>query len=423
MIWEVDQPERTLDGLDAAGRPDPAYAAALGLRPAPYGRRALAFVCDLAIWTLLQLPLWLGAVPLLAKLLTGSISPYGFVNHPDFVLAVVMASVSVALMLVYAILQWVLHGTRGMTIGKSLTGIRSVNVRTLEKPRVGAVLLRLLIVAAAGIVPVVGTVVILASPTFDPQERGRGLHDRATRIWLVDIRRGLNPYDEKRMRVARKTVKAEPVPERADRPSLATPTVPGAHPDYRPGTRISAGVLGAMRSTDAATPPATSPSLAGASPLSGADAGIVAAPPGREAPGAAGGQASTPPTAAPPAPVRRRPLQTPAPAEALVLGLRFDTGDTVPVARAVVLGRDPDDAASPGAHPARLADPTRSLSKTHAVVRPVEGGLEVVDRHSTNGSGIIRRGVEELLSAGAPVIAREGDTVRFGDRHAEVVRL
>ena len=67
MIWEIDQPESTLDGLDAAGRPDPAYAAALGLLPAPYGRRVLAFVLDLVFWTLLQLPLWLGAVPLLDR--------------------------------------------------------------------------------------------------------------------------------------------------------------------------------------------------------------------------------------------------------------------------------------------------------------------------------------------------------------------
>ncbi|MFS0868091.1 RDD family protein, partial [Microbacterium sp. 179-B 1A2 NHS] len=300
MIWEIDQPESTLDGVDAAGRPDPAYSAALGLLPAPYGRRVLAFVVDIAIWTLLQLPLWLGAVPLLLKLATGSISPYGFVNHPDFVFAVVMAAVSVALMLAFALVQWILHGRRGVTIGKAMTGIRSVNVRTLERPRAGAVLLRFLLVGAAGLLPAVGTIVILVSPTFDPQRRGRGLHDRATGVWLVDIRRGLNPYDEKRMRIARKSVKAEPLPERAQRPSLATPSDPTSHVDYRPGNRISAGVLGVGRAPDAA------PAAADAAP---------AAAPAAPAPGVIDGApdfAAAAPAAAAPASPAPASLATPA---------------------------------------------------------------------------------------------------------------
>ncbi|MCO7203177.1 RDD family protein, partial [Microbacterium sp. CnD16-F] len=277
MIWEIDQPEDRPDGVDAMGRPDPAYAAALGLVRAPFGRRSLAFLLDILIWAFLQLPLWLGAVPLLLKLATGAISPYGLVNHPGFVLATVMASITVALSLAFLIVQWVLQARRGLTIGKGFTGLRSISVRTLEKPGAGAVLLRALIVGLAGVIPVIGTAVILASPTFDPQERGRGLHDRAARMWLVDIRRGLNPYDEKRMRIARKTVKAEPVPERPERPSLATPTRPGARPDYRPGNRISAGVLGVNRGSDG-RPAATEDAAASAAP------GVIDAAPGLATP-------------------------------------------------------------------------------------------------------------------------------------------
>ena len=199
MNWEIDERDHAIEGVDAAGRPDPAYAAALGLLRAPFGRRALSYACDVAIWVALQLPLWLGAVPLLLKFATGSISSYGFVNHPDFVLGVVTATISVALSLAFVVIQLVLHGRRGLTIGKAITGIRSVNLRTLERPGLGAVLLRCLIVMAAGIVPVVGPVLILLTPTFDRDGRGRGWHDRATGIWLVDARRGLNPYDEKRM--------------------------------------------------------------------------------------------------------------------------------------------------------------------------------------------------------------------------------
>lgn len=435
MIWEIDQPEDRPDGVDAMGRPDPAYAAALGLVRAPFGRRSLAFLLDILIWVLLQLPLWLGAVPLLLKLATGAISPYGLVNHPGFVLAAVMASITVALSLAFLIVQWVLQARRGLTIGKGFTGLRSINVRTLEKPGAGAVLLRALIVGVAGVIPVIGTAVILASPTFDPQERGRGLHDRAARMWLVDIRRGLNPYDEKRMRIARKTVKAEPVPERPERPSLATPTRPGARPDYRPGNRISAGVLGVNRGSDG-RPAATEDAAASAAP------GVIDAAPGLATPRV--GPAPTP-TPAPareaapapelvPAPAREAapapaPAPTAEPAPQVVpapsprWGLRFDTGETVAVTGPLLIGRDPDPASAPGAEPHRLLDESRSLSKTHAILTPTAHGLEVVDRGSTNGSAVVRAGVETAAVAGVALAAAVGDTVRLGDRLAEVVAL
>lgn len=447
MIWEVDQPEDRPDGVDAAGRPDPAYAAALGLIRAPFGRRSLSFVIDAVIWVLLQLPLWLGAVPLLLKLATGSISPYGFLNHPDFVLAVVMAAVSVALSLVFAIVQWVLHARRGFTVGKAVTGLRSVNVRTLERPGAWPVLLRLVLVGAAGIVPAFGTAVMLASPTFDPQERGRGLHDRAARMWLVDARRGLNPYDEKRMRVARKTVKADPVPERPERPSLATATRPGEVPDYRPGNRISAGVLGVGRSPEAPiasgepapapvpdgvidaapgmeesrrTPPPQRGTLA-----TGAVPGPAQSPVDRSRPGHGLADDSRPAPTPAPAAAPREPAPAAAPAAPTTprLALRFDTGDVIEVDRPIVVGRDPDSAGVPGAHPIRLRDESRSLSKTHALVLPAGGGVEVVDRHSTNGTAVVRAGVEQAASAGSPISAAVGDTVRLGDRLAEVVLL
>ncbi|MEU2203512.1 RDD family protein [Microbacterium oleivorans] len=431
MIWEIDQPEDRPDGVDAMGRSDPAYAAALGLVRAPFGRRSLAFLLDILIWAFLQLPLWLGAVPLLLKLAAGAISPYGLVNHPGFVLAAVMASITVALSLALLIVQWVLQARRGLTIGKGFTGLRSINVRTLEKPGAGAVLLRALIVGLAGVIPVIGTAVILASPTFDPQERGRGLHDRAARMWLVDIRRGLNPYDEKRMRIARKTVKAEPVPERPERPSLATPTRPGARPDYRPGNRISAGVLGVNRGSDG-RPAATEDAAASAAP------GVINAAPGLATPRV--GPAPTPvpareaaPAPAPelvPAPAREAaPAPTAEPAPQVVpapsprWGLRFDTGETVAVTGPLLIGRDPDPASAPGAKPHRLLDESRSLSKTHALLMPTAHGLEVVDRGSTNGSAVVRAGVETAAVAGVALAAAVGDTVRLGDRLAEVVAL
>ena len=149
MIWEIDDKSETIEGLDESGRPDPAYAAALGLLPAPLGRRALAAVYDGAAWMLVQLPFLIGSVPLLMKLAGGSISAYGLVNHPGFTLAVVMASITALLSLALAIVQWSLHAVKGMTIGKALTRIRTVNVRTLGKAGFLRLLLRYLIVGAA----------------------------------------------------------------------------------------------------------------------------------------------------------------------------------------------------------------------------------------------------------------------------------
>ena len=126
MIWEIDEKSETIEGLDESGRPDPAYAAALGLLPAPLGRRALAALFDGVALVLVQLPFLIGSVPLLMKLATGSISAYGLVNHPGFVLAVVMASITTVLTLALAIVQWSLHAVKGLTIGKALTGIKVV---------------------------------------------------------------------------------------------------------------------------------------------------------------------------------------------------------------------------------------------------------------------------------------------------------
>lgn len=388
-IWEIDEEREEIEGLDADGNPDPEYAVALGLIRAPFGRRSLALVCDVAVWTALQLPLWIGALPLLLKMATGSISPYGLVNHPGFVLAVVCAAVTVFLTLVVSVVQLVLHGRGGKTIGKAITGIRTVNVRTLERPGIGWILWRYLLMCASNIVLLIGPALLLASPTFDPQKRGRGLHDKAARVWLIDVRQGLDPYDDKRMRVARKLVKADPTPERAVLPSLATPTDPAVQPEYRPGTRASEGVVGLARPRVPDAVPAPTPAPA---------------------------PVSTPA----PAPV---PTPAPTPALAQQFGLRMDVGMTIPVAEIVLLGRNPDVNGFPGARAVPLEDDSKSLSKTHLLVRPVEGGLEIVDCASTNGSGLIRGGTEYSVAAGVPITTIEGDTIRLGDRLAAVVRV
>ena len=418
-IWEIDDGEEEIPGLDADGRPDPAYAARLGLIRAPFPRRALAVLIDVVVFLLVQLPLWLFAMPLVFLYLSGDLSLYGFVTHPSFLLAAIMAGATVLLTLVLGIVQFVLHGRKGTTIGKSIFGLRSVHVAKLGRPGFWRVVLRSIIVAASGLV-VVGPLVMVLSPLWDPERRGRGWHDHATRVWLIDIRRGLDPYDDKRMRVARKAAEAAEISERPGLPSLATSTASGMAPEYRPAARVSAGVLGVARThADDDAPPVGLPDTGAAPPASargsapqvvlGVPTNLRGAPPERPAPRMPDRVEPEPEPPAPPAPPR-----PPEPPESVLV---LDTGQRIRVAGRVLLGRDPQARADVGdARLIAIPDETRSISKTHLSLRVTELGVELSDLGSTNGTEIERDGRIAVVAAGTPVLAARGDTVRFGDR-------
>lgn len=442
-IWELPDEDAPIEGLDEYGEPDPAYAAALGIVPAPLGRRALAAVIDVAVYCLLQLPYWVFALPLLISFATGRITSYGLVNHPDFILAVVVVAVTAVLSIAYCVVQLVMHGRSGLTLGKGVTGLRSVNVKTLEKPGFWRVTTRALLVWGSAVV-VIGPLLFFLSPLFDPLRRGRGWHDVVGQTWMVDVRHGLQPFDKKRLRIARKTVTAAPAPQAKALPSLAT--TPGEDPrgEYRPAARTSAGVLGVARPHGAGPRPVIG--LSGLEPSAVPEAGEAEAGSGRPV---MGGYLASRADAPQPAPQRavtgRQPgsgevrapqadqlaptEQSPRtsagtgggdaverPPEFIV---KLDTGERVEVSGAVVIGRMPDSVE--GARAVQITDEAFSVSKTHAALRPVRDGVEVVDQGSTNGTTIVHRGSERELDPGERAVAAPGDTIRFGDRSAVVV--
>jgi hypothetical protein len=433
VIWEIDESTRGIEGLDDDGRPRPEYAASLGLVRAPFGRRALSATIEAAVYVLLQLPLLLGALP--ALLAASAEADPAEALRGRLVLVVVLTAISTVLTTVYLIVQLVLHGRRGITLGKALTGLRSVNVRTLERPGFwrGAVV-RGLVLWASFAVPLLGPLLVIAlSPFFDPERRGRGWADLAGATWLVDARHGLNPYDDKRMRIARKTVATDLADVRSELPSLATAAGPRPPAAYVPAPRSSGGVLGAARGDAAsgiaapapapepgapAPAPATTPFDAPApvaAPAGPTASGWVppqllpdgsAASPVREGSGAAAAHGDSPATSRPGASVARFVL---------------DTGRVVDVGSGILIGRDPapvtgDD----GVAPVAIDDPTMSVSKTHLAVLPHGSDTIVVDRGSTNGSAVVRGGAEHPLVPGVAVALRPGDTIRFGDRHAMI---
>lgn len=449
MIWEIDDGTSVVEGLDAHGRPDPAYAASLGLLPARTGSRVLASLLEWAVAVLVALPALIVLTPVLVDSASGGFDVDAFFARGDLVWVIVAVAVSQVLTLAYVIVQLVLHGRKGVTLGKAVCGIRSVNVRTLERPKFwrGAVV-RYLIAYASLIVPVIGPVLVIAlSPLFDIERRGRGWLDLAAGTWFVDVRRGLNPYDQKRMRIARKSVKISEHEEKAPLPSLATPIDRDAPAEYVPSARLSGGVIGAHRSqtpaekTDAQAPGSmvatVPPSLAtGAPPVfpvapAAAPAPAVPSPaPPASVPSAA--IVSPPQAPAAPAPPAVSDAAAPAPsAPASVAraevgdGIRavlvLDSGARVEVRGTTLFGRSPAAAAGEGeAQLIPVPDETRSVSKTHVAVMPARRGVFVVDRASTNGSAIIRDGAETPLVAGHPAELRTGDTVRFGDRTMRV---
>ncbi|WJM15132.1 RDD family protein [Microbacterium arborescens] len=482
MIWEIDERARTIEGLDADGRPRPEYAASLGLRPAPFGRRVLATVLEAIVLLLIQSPMLIVVVPALSTAILAADPVEALTARDDLVLLIILAAVSSGLSTAFLLVQLILLGRRGVTLGKALTGLRAVNVRTLERPGFwrGAVV-RYLVLCASMIVPLLGPLLVIAlSPLFDPARRGRGWPDMAAAVWLVDVKHGLNPYDDKRMRIARKTVATDLLDVKAELPSLATPVATGSAGAYVPLARNKGGVLGAVRSapgsgiigeTDAADDEvrpgipttvapapfvAPAPGMPAASPSPGAPEAPASAPipaaaprPAAVAPGAivapAAGSASwTPPSlledpapapaptappaahatpaVAPPAPAASEQVPAPASASSAVVELTLDSGDTIAVpGGGVVLGRapatGPDDV---DVLPVPVIDHTRSISKTHWALLRLDGRVVAVERGSTNGSVLVRGAREQALVPGHPVDLRDGDTIRFGDRSAVV---
>ncbi|RBO71121.1 RDD family protein, partial [Microbacterium sp. H6] len=295
MIWEIDDHAPEVEGLDAHGRPDPAYAASLGLRPAGRGARVLAALIEWTVAVLIALPAIIALTPVLAQAVSGEFDAETFFARGDLVWLIVAAAVSQGLMIAYVVVQLVLHGRKGVTLGKAICGIRSVNVLTLERPGFwrGAVV-RYLVAYASFIVPIVGPVlVIMLSPLFDIEKRGRGWLDLAAATWFVDVRGGLNPYDQKRMRIARKRVKTPEHEEKAPLPSLATPVHRDAPAEYVPSARFSGGVIGAHRSAGGTAPePQEAPGVGS----------MVSAVPPSLATGAPGPAAFSPAPAPAPAP-------------------------------------------------------------------------------------------------------------------------
>jgi hypothetical protein len=98
--------------------------------------------------------------------------------------------------------------------------------------------------------------------------------------------------------------------------------------------------------------------------------------------------------------------------------LDFDTGESIAVTGLGLVGRAPTPKPDQTViHLVAIADPTRSVSKTHLEFGLEAGELWVMDRGSTNGSSLLPRGGEmRWIPPGQRAAVQDGDMVCFGHR-------
>ncbi|MFI2103627.1 RDD family protein [Isoptericola sp. NPDC019693] len=442
------------------------------------GRRAAAYVLDVVTLSVLA-----GIVGGVVAVATGV--PDAMAGAAEATTAMgaqaAAAEVVAALLPVYGVvglvslLGWVglaaWEGTTGRTVGNSLLGIRTVAADGGGPVGVGRDLLRWLVLAACGVLPLVGTVLVLVSPTFDSSGRRQGWHDKAARSVVRDVR-GVAP----RSFAPASGVSGVPSPHVPGAPPATV--VGGGAPDADPwafpaGGREQGGIITGIPGSGpaAAAQPAQAPQAPAEDPatpsLADTRLGTVTAPAAGTStaqPAPQSPPSPEPPSQAPAVPAPVVPAAPPAPAPSpvapadAVLGgaaapgadeledleatrfsvssrrstgdgtapprivVEVDAGHRVTVASRTLVGRNPQQDDGAPAVLLRVDDPSRSVSKTHLELAPSPDGLRVTDLGSTNGSAVITPGgaVQELV-AGSPVTVTAGWVVQAGARRLTVV--
>lgn len=347
------------------------------------------------------------------------------------------------LLLAVTTVQWWYAGSRGFTLGKRAVGLRMLSVATGRPVGLRRALVRMLVVAAGVLVLGVGQLAVHASPLWDRNGRRQGWHDRAAGVMVVDVAVGRDPSSVRTdpAHVARRldgllgdtrpprpataaTVAARGLSPAPSSPSSPTRPVPPSPATTTSPTRTFAAPLAAralISSVPAASPYAPGPSSPeGESTVTSTlqHHGLVQAVPGEAGPCA--------PLDDDVESTRLRPARSkvpslPAcPARATLLltdGRRIPLSGTALVGRAPVPRPGEDDVVL-----VTIADPTRSVSKTHLAIGVDAGGVWVRDRASTNGTVVtLADGQQILCAAGQQVRLPGGASVAFGDYGLTVV--
>lgn len=100
------------------------------------------------------------------------------------------------------------------------------------------------------------------------------------------------------------------------------------------------------------------------------------------------------------------------------------TGQNITVSRNTLLGRKPALNSLQGFTTARIDDPTRTTSRTHATLSiDDQGRLWIEDCDSLNGTYIIQGDHETQVPAGTPMRLDAPATIRLGDLFFELTQM
>lgn len=416
--------------------------------PATAGKRLGAAVLD-----------WLPPVTVLTILLAVGFAGItrsqsgGFIVY-DTSSLVLFGGIGAGLTLVYVMVLAVLEGRTGATLGNRLMGIRSTDADGFA-PGGGAVFLRGLITGAGMLLAVLAAaavvifqwfgvallvlgplqflgaawaVLVVLSSTWDRNGQLRGWHDTAAKTLMFDVKSGRNPIATGGIAgpYSFAPLDLPPVQQVASPLAAAALGVPAAlNPNewQPPAAVLSAPASGrqsaVLQQTDsvrpsgvAQKPPVQQPPVQEPAVQQPVPYAASFAPPA--------GSAMPQPGAHPDDDHDRTQVRgdTDAPVTVAMLRIRLDDGRDIELDRTVLIGRNP--AGHQGEDSVQLipvADPGRSISKTHLHLLAGNGGIWVTDRNSTNGSAVTTPdGIRTALAAGEPTHVRPGSTVHFGDR-------
>lgn len=306
-----------------------------------------------------------------------------------------VGAVVVGVLVVLGLLGSALLGVAGTSPGKAMVGLRVLRATDGRPIGMGPALVRTTALGLAGL-PTLGLGVATLGWTAaaDPSGGRRAWHDRFGDASVVDVRPvPAAPAEDL-------AAPPEPVvnltaarlrPDAAGQASLPEAPVAGSQSEPAPVAQP-----GPVAPVAPALPPAA-PEIVSSRPTPTSGALVPTGPAGTQLRDASAGS-------------RWR--------------VTFDTGETFVVEGLALVGRRPEPrSGEPVRHVVPLRSEDMSLSKTHAQFQVVpDGALVVMDRGSTNGSQVLRRGVAKPLSPGRPSTLVDGDIVRFGDRTMRVVR-
>ncbi|UNK70422.1 FHA domain-containing protein [Microbacterium sp. H1-D42] len=99
--------------------------------------------------------------------------------------------------------------------------------------------------------------------------------------------------------------------------------------------------------------------------------------------------------------------------------VRISTGQVIELDRTVIIGRRPRSTRASGEtmpHLVAVDSPQQDISRSHLEIRPEGDSVVVIDLRTTNGSTLIRPGVDPMrLHPGEHTLVLDGDVVDLGD--------